>query len=369
MKAAKKEDEPAIIAEITRVSLKLAELEKTPFDGYIESDTTIEALVVSSAKGGPKIIVDEEGSFIRNITGRYSKSPNLDYVKKAWSGEPHTYRRRNSGDVAYRIPYPILTIAAGLQPEACRALGGLFGGSLRGEGFLARFLFASPPSRIGDLVAPSARDSASPLKRAYSDFMLQQIKVHYKSEPTLDKAWIIRLSEESLVVWQELFEWLDKKAATEFMALRDWLKKASDHAVRIAALLTLAKGVKTREATIKEPEMRVAVTMIKNYFLYHVAHVCDMFRDSDTNDQFRILLKPLIKWLKERKEKSVNLRFIQRAGRPTNLFRNAKTEEIRQAMEILEERGLVIGSDRMSKRGKLTTKSWILTHNAVEEDD
>src|SRR5262249_5646179 len=112
---------------------------------FFTDDITPEKLGLGlAAQGGRRLIASAEGTIFEIAKGRYSKSPNFDVFSKAHSGDPLRVQRVRRPDVI--VEQPSLTMALAVQPNVLQGLAGQT--SMAERGFLARFVFAVPPSML-----------------------------------------------------------------------------------------------------------------------------------------------------------------------------------------------------------------------------
>src|SRR5262249_11991969 len=110
-------------------------------------DVTPEALgKLLAEQDGRMLQAAPEGTAFEIAKGRYSETANFDVYLKGHSGDPLRSNRisRGRGDIAT----PALSLARAVQPDVLRGL--VEESSMRGRGFLARFLYSIPFSKMGD---------------------------------------------------------------------------------------------------------------------------------------------------------------------------------------------------------------------------
>ena len=82
---------------------------------------------------------DELIAWIRQMTG-YSTRNDTEYWLKMWNGKPHNTTRSNNS-ASFYIGKPFVNVVGGVQPSMLHSLSA---DGKRGNGFLARILFAYP---------------------------------------------------------------------------------------------------------------------------------------------------------------------------------------------------------------------------------
>ena len=241
----------------------------------IADDVTLEALGSRLAEqGGRLAIVSTEGGFLVTAAGRYSSTPDLSVPLKAHAGD--RFRVDRMGRPTEFVNKPALTLVMMVQPGVLAAAAS--NTAFHDSGFLARFLFAFPPSRLGHrAVDPAPLDPAT--VAAYGARITKVARTLRKAEQmqtlTLDPgADAVRLDYARRVEAQ-----LGPNG--ELAHVRGWAGKVVGATVRIAGLLHLLQHG-TTEDTITAESMRGAVTL-GEYFTAHALHAFDEMaaRDDD----------------------------------------------------------------------------------------
>src|SRR5262249_19597488 len=115
-------------------------------------DVTPEKLTsLLASQGGRMLQASPEGTAFEIAKGRYSDAPNFDVYLKGHAGDTLRSGRVSRGSDF--VEQPALSLALAVQPDVIRGLSEQ--ASMRGRGFLARFLYAMPASRVGQrVIAP-----------------------------------------------------------------------------------------------------------------------------------------------------------------------------------------------------------------------
>src|SRR5262249_37668807 len=102
--------------------------------------------------GGRMLVSAPEGTAFEIVNGRYSSSPVFDVYLKGHAGD--TYRAGRITRGRDTIDHPALSVALAVQPDVVRGLA--THARLRARGFLSRFLYGMPESRLGrrNIAAP-----------------------------------------------------------------------------------------------------------------------------------------------------------------------------------------------------------------------
>ena len=130
-------------------------------------DVTPEKLAnLLARQGGRMLLASAEGTAFEIAKGRYSETANFDVFLKGHSGDPlRTNRITWRGE---RVDRSALSCALAVQPDVIRGLAEQT--SMKGHGFLARWFYSIPRSRVGArCIAPPAIGGA--VARRFQDCM------------------------------------------------------------------------------------------------------------------------------------------------------------------------------------------------------
>ncbi len=148
-RAAREEDPDTLrelSSEIADIERDLPEVPHPP--RLLADDVTPEALAaIMEPLGGCISIIEAEGDILDILGGRYSSGKaNLGLVLKAYSQEPIHVDRRGRDPIV--LESPTLTLAVFPQPKVIADMREQ--SAFRARGFVARFLFWLPKSRLGN---------------------------------------------------------------------------------------------------------------------------------------------------------------------------------------------------------------------------
>lgn len=139
-------DEPleAVQAAISELEGKLPEVSPPP--QFWCQDINPEHLATKLAEQGGRLgLLSSEGGSFENFAGRYANGvPNLDLLLQAYEGSPVRVDRTSRSIL---LPQPLLTISIAPQPDVLSSFSKHR--EFRGRGLVARFLYALPPSPLG----------------------------------------------------------------------------------------------------------------------------------------------------------------------------------------------------------------------------
>ncbi|MEV4215166.1 YfjI family protein [Micromonospora sp. NPDC049662] len=288
------------------------------------SDATPEALITLLANQGGRIAaISAEAGIFTSLTGRYSKSPNLDPILMAHAGDAILVDRR--GREPERVDAPALTLVASIQPYALREL--VERPDFGGRGVLARILWALPVDNTGhrDVEPPEMpeRDREAYRHLVY-DLALSMAEREGPVAVTLTEAARKVHLEYHRTVEARLRRGGDLGADL----VREWGSKLAGAVARIAGCLHAASA--PLADPISESTMRAAVELGDYYQAHAVAALATGGEDANTA-KARLLLA----WVADKGITRLKLRDIQRTG-PKTL---RKASDVRPVLDSLAELG------------------------------
>lgn len=288
---------------------------------YSADDCSSEALTsLLAGNGGRMAVISSEGGIFDIMTGRYSNKVNIDVWLKGWCGDQ--IRVDRMGRESEFISRPALTAILAIQPSVLDEI--MASTTMSGRGLIARFLYAFPPSRIGErtFCAPAISPETFEEYRALI-FRLMAMPVN-EEEITL------KLSAEATVVISDYFRQHEAFLTGEGQDISDWANKYIGTILRIAGLIHVADG-KEKASEISASTMKNAISIGK-YFLAHARYAYSMM-GTDITIQKAIFVLAKIRNAKATDMKRSDL-FQMCRGK---FFK--KTEDIFPTLELLEERG------------------------------
>ena len=205
-------------------------------------DVTPERLGPLMAEHGERMaIISDEGGLFDTLSGRYSSGiPNLDLMLQSHAGTPHRVDRGSRRPVFMQSP--ALTAVLSPQPDVLRGLAKLPG--FRSRGFIARWLFALPASRLGHRTLQSCPVPAE-VAQAYD----YHIRALLGMTPREDgQPHILRLSSAAYDEWKSFQRAVeqDMREGCRFEFVTDWASKLPGAAARLAGILHCAQHATER---------------------------------------------------------------------------------------------------------------------------
>jgi hypothetical protein len=229
------------------------------------------------------------------LAGRYSEGqPNLELFCKAYSGDYYTLDRVGRPSLEVRSPH--LCVALTVQPSVLTRLGAA--PELRGQGLLARFLYAVPKSRVGTR-DPNPAPTAEPTKAAYNAAVRQLLELRGAVAAGGELvAVVIELSpagrDELIAFKGELEPRLG--ADGDLHAIADWGNKLPGMAARLACVLHVAAHASTSAREVPLVIERATMLGALAIARYAIDHARVAFAQMRT-DPVEVLARSILAWL------------------------------------------------------------------------
>jgi len=265
------------------------------------------------------------------LQGRYSNGiPNLDLVLKAHSGDAERVDRGSRPPVFLHSPR--LSIGLSPQPDVLRGLAAKQG--FRGRGLLGRFLYLLPPSPLGYRTLQS-----NPLPERVRDAYSAGIRAMLDWEPATDEQGneqprLLRLSDDAYLEWHDFAKIIERqmRPGSDMEQFTDWAGKAPGAAARLAGILHGIKHAHGRpwEAVITAETMHDALEIMAVITRHSLATLNVMGADASI-----AAARHVWDWIERGRRASFNVRDAFNALRS----RFPRVQKIREALEVLEERG------------------------------
>ena len=266
------------------------------------------------------------------MAGAYSGgNASIDAFLQGYSG---TALRVDRGSRLAHVDRPTLSFGVALQPGILGDIGK--NKKFRDSGLLARFLFAVPPSNVGDRDVRAHDPIPDEVRRAYQEKLLALLDRRTATE----RPDVLTLSPGALALWLDFAELIEGKmgAGRELEYLGEWLAKLPGQAARVAGLLHLAVSGGTDDALeVSADSMKRAVSLAKR----SIGHGCAAFGLMGVTAAEEDAAA-LVKWLRNTGRHSFLVRDVQRSLRG-RFPQKAKAEA---AVDVLREWHVVLGETR-----------------------
>lgn len=256
------------------------------------NDVTAEALAVIMQENNEKMaLLSDEGGLFDVIAGRYSNGiPNMDLYLKAYDGSPVSILRRSGYTNLYK---PFLTMGFLVQQSVLDSI--LHNSSFTGRGFMQRFLYSFPSSKVGKRNA-LGKPLDENLKKDYCELITRLLNIDYKSEIP-----VIKMNDKACIMFSDFFDRVEKALApsgelSEPAELLEWGGKLCGKVLRIAGIfhmcehspnelldeLTISRAIKAGEYFINHAKQIFTLESCKN--AEDAGYVIAKFKEKDISE-------------------------------------------------------------------------------------
>jgi hypothetical protein len=309
----------------------------------IVDDATSEKLgMILADQGGRIASMSPEGGVFDLMAGQYSKSgmPQFGVYLMGHAGDDLVTDRVSRQSV--RVERPALTCAYAIQPQVIEGLAENV--AFRGRGLLARFLYATPQSWIGERkIAPSP---VSDVTREAYHAIVRQLFQSFENIENESGEIVLQLSLDASAAFQnweaEVEDMLGDGGDMEIM--RDWGAKLAGATVRLAAVLHC---VEHGPVGLIEASTIAAAVEIARYLVPHAEAVLEMMQaKEDTGDDDA---RYVLRWIKRHQRREFTKRDAQQHGKR----RFSKADDIDPVLDELTKRGYIrLRPSNSSKPGR-----------------
>jgi hypothetical protein len=320
-------------------------------------DATPEALTkLLDEQNGRMFQVGAEGTVFDIVKGRYSDMPNFDVYLKAHAGD--TMRTNRVGRSKEFIDDPALSCAIATQPDVIHGLAEQ--AVMRLRGFLARWLYSLPKSRVGSRdVAPPAMN-----EKVAADFS-RYMKLVWGLKGTMGQdgkpaPYYLKFSQEADLAMQEFEKWLEPQLAEgeELSLMAGWANKLAGAIARIAGILHIAEATEDLEKKSLDPISKDiverAIKIGRDYLLPHAKAAFALMG----TDPKMAAAKHVLEWIAKTCEcseysESAPLKISRRAIHQGNRRRFTTVDDVDPVIELLVRLGWLrpIGEGRKGRGG------------------
>jgi replicative DNA helicase len=235
----------------------------------LDGDTSPEALAgVMAANDGNGPIIDDEGTFLRNLGGQYSgKTGNLGLVLVGY--DCRYYRPTRATRATQPIDRAVLSLVIAPQPSIIADMKHNL--TMHDLGFINRFIISVPGDLIGQRVGRAATwhgDAGAGQKPGAKHQLWWADLLHSIAEyPVIgatdeDDATTIDLTRGAFKVHYDYADELEVRAGVDgdLRPVKSWAMKEAGRALRVAACLHLAAD-KSTDDEIEQPVMEDAIAI------------------------------------------------------------------------------------------------------------
>jgi hypothetical protein len=274
-KAAKKGDAEEDVAEAAELRRQAKDLAKDlarhvvpDAPQFFSDDVTPEKLGrLLARQGGRMLLASAEGTAFEIAKGRYSETANFDVFLKGHAGDPLRTDRMNRESEA--LDHPALSCALAVQPDVISGLAEQ--ASMRGRGFLARWLYSTPTSKVGARKVAPAPVPQAILTRYYGGMVrLWRLPGADDSGPGQELPFA-HGADEAL---REFERWLEPQLAEgePLSHLAGWANKLAGAAARLSLILHMSATLGADGdwcGPISVASVKAAITLATDYYLPH----------------------------------------------------------------------------------------------------
>lgn len=329
--------------ELSDVITKLANFNKPVIQPtLILSDTTNEAMALCMANNnGQLCILDHEGIFFNNISGRYKgkgEMPSNDLILKAYSGDCYSDHRLTRESV--HIDKPVLSIGLCVQPTVIEHLR--YKEFLNETGLLPRFIATVPRDTVGEREAKTSNIPEYILDD-YDRTINELLNIRKRNSDIS-----LKLDDDADGIFISLFYDIEKRMAEDgdLYAIRPWAAKLCGHVARIAAVLHCFAYPELDTLLINGETMKFAVT-IGYYLIEHIKAIYQIMQI----DPAIHAAKRIIKWIKRNEKKAFTKTEVFNAMKNSN--KNIqKASDFSEPLEILNQHGYLRLIEPEQKTGR-----------------
>lgn len=311
-------------------------------------DTTPERLQSLLVDHGERmaVLTDEAGIF-EIMAGLYSGGvANLDIFLQGHAGR--AVRVDRQGRTAH-LDAPSLTFGLAVQPDILAELTSGGKRRFRGNGTLARFLFAVPRSNIGSRDIRAVYQIPEGIAKDYRDglFDLLSIPPQFSEGREIPRRLI--LTPEALDSWQAFAEMIERRQGEngDLEPIQDWTAKLPGAALRIAGSFHLVEHGSKPPTQIETATVKRAVDLCTLLIEHARAAFHMMESESATADA-----KAIFNWITEKRlcrfRKGVAYRHFK--GRFTG-----KKDRFDKAIQELEDRSIITSAGKEKTKGRAAT--------------
>lgn len=301
------------------------------------SESTIDGLMRFLTEcRGPVLLASDEGAVFANGHSMASRDlmRTCALYSSLWDSSPQKMVRATTNHRVFGGKRVGVCLMA--QPPAVAQL--LTNHEARAQGLLARFLMSMPVSRVGGRPYRVPADESLETLEAFHRRVFATLKRPLplaSGERNVLKPRYVTLSPEAVEVYKRFHDAVEAKLAEgrRYYPIREFGAKAADHAVRLAATITLFHN---RDAVnVTAARMRDGVTLAK-YYLREQLRIAAAEGDADLQ-----IAEKAIDWINRRGCEVVALSELYRLGPPE--IRKAATA--RRIAKILVEHGYLAEVD------------------------
>ncbi|RSM58939.1 DNA primase [Amycolatopsis sp. WAC 01376] len=312
------------LADAVEAALSAEEITVPVEPRLVADDATVQQVAtILAQQGGRLAVLSDEGTIFENVAGRYSGAPNAEVFLKGYTG---TQLRVDRGDRHEHVPTPALTLGLTIQPTVIDELPE----KLRGNGFLARILYARPIPLSGH-----RRARPDPIPDAITKEYNTQLHAIAHTLHGFDTPAELVFTPAADDLMAEIQDEIEPKldpAGGVWRHMADWAGKLHGQTARIAALLHIAEHPHNPWTTHITADIVANAWVLGRYFASHALHTFEqMGRDTNLETAAKLLA-----WITATRPDSFTKKQIYDGVRGGLITR---ANDVDVGLEILDELG------------------------------
>lgn len=330
--SAKDDDErKALIEKIDHEKATLPEEIKTP--RLWTNDATPEKMQSLLVENGERMsVLSDEGGIFEVMSGLYSDGrANIDVFLQGHAG---TSLRVDRGSRTVHLSSPALSFGITVQPSVIAELGQGSKKRFRGNGALARFMYAVPRSNIGSRDVAERPPVSGGIKAGYEIGITRLLQKSPATDPNgKEIARVLTLEKKAKEIYLEFAAFVEMRQGEggEYESIQDWTGKLPGAALRIAGLCHLAEAY-GEGLLISADNMERAVKLCR-LLIPHTQAAFDLLG----GDQCFSDAKHILRWIEDGSRTEFRQNELHKTGR----FSKSKIGRLSDALDLLQERHII----------------------------
>lgn len=303
-------------------------------------DITPAAMPVKAAQQGGRMgVIHSEGTLIKQMGGLYnSGASDTGFALDAYDGKAMPVDRIGRDSIAMESAH--LTIGLLVQPIILEQLGRKKDDEMLHNGFVQRFLYGFPASRLGYQDPRGSVPIPAELMEDLRQRLGRLVNGLWKNAMTKAVTFTAEASEEMYVFQEQMQQRLRRGGDLHPMA--SWASKLPGKLARIAALITLYEDPDAVQ--VRAAQLRDALAMAP-YFVTHARLCLDLM--GANRDAKLMPARDVLEWLRRRPEdkrrEPFTVRDAQRGVDGNSWGPDGVTSEtVQDAIHVLADKGWVV---------------------------
>lgn len=290
----------------------------------------------ASQQGGRMAVIHSEGTLLKQMGGLYnSGASDTGFALDAYDGKAMPVDRIGRDSIEMESAH--LAVGLLIQPVILEQLGRKKDDEMLHNGFVQRFLYSFPASRLGYQDPRGSIAIPAELIEDLEGRLQTLVNTLWKTSLVRVITFTEQASEEMYVFQESLQERLRRGGDLHQMA--SWASKLPGKIARVAGLLALYADAQAREVSAEQFRSAVALAP---YFIQH-ARLCLDLMGANREGQLTPA-RDVLEWLRRRKPEQVGQPFSVRdaqRGVDGNAWGpdGVTSETVHDAIRVLVDRG------------------------------